>query len=155
MLYDRVTRLLLSYPRIARLWEAMGKEGGWKFVLLMRLSPFPGFILNYLLSLTAVRFTDYAWATGVGIMPSIVNLVLLGAAAKGVVAGGATNGVFGTAVRLVCAASMVLVMVYGGRIAQKAFGEMEEAALEESPRAGALEVEPKPMGVAGAGEEVR
>lgn len=99
-------------------------------MLLMRLSPFPGFLLNYLLSLTGVSFGEYVCATMLGIAPSVSNLVLLGATAKGVVGGGRSSGGWlGVVIRAVCALSMVLVTVLIGRRARKVFQEVEEDAM--------------------------
>jgi hypothetical protein len=50
--------------------EAAVAEEGWKMVLLLRLSPIiPFALLNYFLSLTSIPFWDYAWASGLGIVP--------------------------------------------------------------------------------------
>lgn len=130
VLSSRAHKWLAHHPRLARVLQETGTEGGWKFVLLMRLSPFPGFLLNYLLSLTGVSFGEYVGATVLGIAPSVSNLVLLGATAKGVVGGGTgSGGWLGVAIRTVCALSMVVVTVVIGRRAKKVFQEVEEDAI--------------------------
>lgn len=103
----------------------------------MRLSPFPGFLLNYLLSLTGVTFVDYVAATMLGIAPSISNLVLLGATARGVVAdGGVAATPLALAIRVLCVLSMLLVTVLIARSARRAFSDMEEAALADDAALG-------------------
>lgn len=50
--------------------EAAVAEEGWKMVVLLRLSPvIPFALLNYMLSLTAISFFDYTWASALGIIP--------------------------------------------------------------------------------------
>lgn len=130
VLYERATRWLQTVPKLRRILTETGKEGGWKFVLLMRLSPFPGFLLNYLLSLTGVGFAEYLLGTVLGIAPSISNLVLVGATAKdvgvGVGGGSVRGGWLGVGLKVVCMLSMVVVSVVVTRNARKAFAEMEE-----------------------------
>lgn len=130
VLYRRANRWLQRYPKLNKLLTSTGKEGGWKFVLLMRLSPFPGFLLNYLLSLTGVGFAEYIFGTILGIAPSISNLVLVGATAKdvgvGVSGGTLRGGWLGVALKVVCMLSMVVVSVVITRRARKAFAELDE-----------------------------
>lgn len=130
VLYDRVKQWLEGYPKMAKVLMESGREGGWKFVLLMRLSPFPGFLLNYLLSLTGVTFAEYALGTLVGIAPSIMNLVLMGSTAKdvgvGVAGGGPRGGWLGLAIKTVCMLSMVLVSVVITKRARRAFADMDQ-----------------------------
>ena len=94
---------------------------GRRFVLLTRLSPLPGFALNYLLSLTKVRFADYAVGTAVGIIPSVLNLCLIGAAARDVGSIAANSGVshLVTVVRFTTLAIMLIVSVLITRNAEK------------------------------------
>lgn len=125
VLYERAQVWLNQQKRLKKLLGEGG--GGWQFVLLMRLSPFPGFLLNYLLSLTGVSFIEYILATAVGIMPSIGNFVLVGSTAKQVVGGTAAGvGILGWLMRALCISSMVAVTVLGGRRAKRIIGEMEQ-----------------------------
>ncbi|NNC65538.1 MAG: TVP38/TMEM64 family protein [Gammaproteobacteria bacterium] len=56
---------------------------GFVIVFLVRLSPvFPFNLINYGLSLTAVRFRDYAIATWIGMLPVTVLYVYIGTAAS-------------------------------------------------------------------------
>jgi uncharacterized membrane protein YdjX (TVP38/TMEM64 family) len=73
-----VTRLVADRPRFAAIDEAVAAEG-WKIVALLRLSPvFPFNVLNYALSLTRVRWRDYALASLVGMLPGTAMFVYLG-----------------------------------------------------------------------------
>ena len=56
---------------------------GFPIVLLARLSPLiPYNLLNYGLSITAVRFRDYLLATWIGMLPAIVLYVYTGSLAN-------------------------------------------------------------------------
>jgi uncharacterized membrane protein YdjX (TVP38/TMEM64 family) len=73
-----VARLVARRPRFAAMEAAVAADG-WKIVALLRLSPvFPFNVLNYALSLTAIRWRDYASATLVGMLPGTVLYVYLG-----------------------------------------------------------------------------
>lgn len=46
-------------------------------VVLLRLSPvIPFALLNYMLSLTAISFFDYTWASAVGIIPGTIQIAV-------------------------------------------------------------------------------
>lgn len=129
VLSERVARWLERYPRLARVLTDSGRQGGWRFVALMRLSPFPGFLLNYLLSLTGVGFGGYLFGTLLGIAPSILNLVLVGSAARevgaGVAAGGVQGGWFALAAKTLCVGAMVAVSVLVTRRVRKEFAALD------------------------------
>ncbi|MFN0128366.1 MAG: TVP38/TMEM64 family protein [Verrucomicrobiales bacterium] len=73
-----VARRVAQRPRFAAVERAVAEEG-WKVVALLRLSPvFPYNVLNYALSLTAVRWPAYALATFAGMLPGTVLFVYLG-----------------------------------------------------------------------------
>jgi uncharacterized membrane protein YdjX (TVP38/TMEM64 family) len=73
-----VARLVSARPKFAAVERAVAGEG-WKIVMLLRLSPvFPFNVLNYGLSLTSVRWGDYAWASFVGMLPGTAMIVYLG-----------------------------------------------------------------------------
>ncbi len=56
--------------------EAAVEEEGWKMVVLLRLSPvIPFALLNYMLSLTAISFFDYTWASALGIIPGAFSVL--------------------------------------------------------------------------------
>lgn len=127
LLQRRATRFLEGRPRLRRVLLESGQEGGWKFVLLMRLSPFPGFMLNYLLSMTGVSFVEYVIATMIGIAPSVINLVLIGAAANDVRAGVLTGNasLLPVILKVVCVASMAGAMVFFTRLSRRAFKDID------------------------------
>lgn len=123
----RVERKLGEYPKIARVLRRSA-GGGWRMVFGLRLSPFPGFLLNYLLSVTGVGFWDYLGGTALGILPSIVNLVVIGAAGREV-----AGGVVGESVSwvpVVMKGAMVVssfaIMGYVSREVKKALEDDEE-----------------------------
>ncbi len=73
-----VERRLARHPMLAAVEEAMSMEG-WKVVGLLRLAPgSPFFLLNYLFSVTHVRYRDYALATAVASAPGTLMLVYIG-----------------------------------------------------------------------------
>jgi len=67
-----------------------GVEGeGWKFVAFVRLVPlFPFNLLNYALGLTKIKFTHYAIATYVFMLPGAIAYTYLGYAGREAIAGG-------------------------------------------------------------------
>ena len=74
---DFVHRKLGGDPRVAAIDRAIGDHGR-KIVFLLRLSPaFPFNLLNYLLGLTTVRFTDYLIAS-LGMLPGTFLYVYYG-----------------------------------------------------------------------------
>lgn len=73
-----VMKLVRHRPSMAAIDEAVG-AGGWKMVMLLRISPvFPFNVLNYALSLTRIRWREYAVATFVGMLPGTALFVYLG-----------------------------------------------------------------------------
>jgi uncharacterized membrane protein YdjX (TVP38/TMEM64 family) len=68
-------------PR-ARAIDAAVEREGFTLVLLLRLSPvFPFNVLNYVLSLTRVRFATYVIASFIGMLPGTALYVYLGSLA--------------------------------------------------------------------------
>jgi uncharacterized membrane protein YdjX (TVP38/TMEM64 family) len=79
---ERITDL----PRFRAL-DIATRYDGFMIVFLARLSPlFPYNLLNYGLSLTAVRFRDYFLATWLGMLPATVLFVYVGSLAKSLTA---------------------------------------------------------------------
>jgi len=75
--------LVQSYPRFPLLSKAIS-QNGWKIVFLVRFSPLLPFnVLNYLLSITDVTFSDYTTATASGLLIPTALWVYVGTAAKG------------------------------------------------------------------------
>ncbi len=73
---------LAGYPAISGLEGALS-FGGWKLVLLTRLSPvLPYTLLNYAFSLTRIRFSHFVLATWAGMIPGKMFYLYLGAFAR-------------------------------------------------------------------------
>ena len=79
---DAVERAARTRPRFAAVDQAVA-QGGWKVVMLLRLSPvFPYSILNYLFGVTGVRFLPYVLASWIGMLPGALLYVYLGHAGR-------------------------------------------------------------------------
>jgi uncharacterized membrane protein YdjX (TVP38/TMEM64 family) len=77
-----VERRLGTDPRLRAVDGALG-EGGFRLVVLLRLSPvLPFNLLNYGLALTRVRLRDYVLGSAVGMFPATVVFVYLGSLAS-------------------------------------------------------------------------
>ena len=77
-----------SNPKIHALDEALA-SGGWKVVLLARLSTIlPFSVMNYAFGLSKIRFKHYMFATWIGMMPSVLMYVYLGSFTKEIVLDG-------------------------------------------------------------------
>jgi uncharacterized membrane protein YdjX (TVP38/TMEM64 family) len=75
---DRVASFAEGRRRVKAVMGAVN-EGGWKIVVLVRLSPLIPFNLqNYFFGLTGIAFWHYAFATLVGMIPGAVVNVYLG-----------------------------------------------------------------------------
>ncbi len=73
-----VERLSARSPRFRALDRAI-RDGGWKMVGLLRLSPVVPFSVgNYLYGLTGVSFWSYTWATWIGSLPGTILYVYIG-----------------------------------------------------------------------------
>ena len=83
---DWVVQRIATRPRFHALVTATHTDG-FTLVLLARLSPLiPYVLLNYALSVTAVRFRDYMLATWIGMLPATVLYVYTGTLAKNLAA---------------------------------------------------------------------
>jgi len=58
------------------------KEDGWRFALMLRLSPIPSWVINYGLSLSPISFSDFFIATFLGSLPMIIQNVYFGSVLK-------------------------------------------------------------------------
>lgn len=75
-----------KHPRVKALEESM-REGGWKAVALMQLSPaMPFGLQNYFLGASSVRTRDYLLGTALGVLPKTVIAVLAGASGRRIAA---------------------------------------------------------------------
>lgn len=71
-------RRIEGNPRFKMIDAAIGIEG-WKIVGLLRLCPLPFGLTNYAYGLTSISFWHYNAATLVGILPSTIMFVYMGA----------------------------------------------------------------------------
>jgi uncharacterized membrane protein YdjX (TVP38/TMEM64 family) len=82
-----VERMAHRDRRFAALDQAI-REGGWRIVVLLRLSPVVPFSLsNYLYGLTPVDFGPYVLASWAAMLPATVLYVSLGAAGRAAAGG--------------------------------------------------------------------
>jgi uncharacterized membrane protein YdjX (TVP38/TMEM64 family) len=118
-----IEKRLAGNSRFHALDQAVA-AGGFKIVLLTRLSPlFPFVLLNYAFGLTKVRFRDYILASWIGMLPGTVMYVYLGSTvtelakvATGKVEGGPAQRVL----FFVGLAATIVVTVYVTRLARRA-----------------------------------
>jgi len=79
---DQIDRLMNKRPQTQALKQALEEEG-WKFMFLLRISPFVPFNLNnYFLGTIQVRFFTYIWVTALGSLPGTLLYVYLGILGK-------------------------------------------------------------------------
>ena len=75
---DRVERAVRARPRLRAVDRAIG-EGGFRVVVLLRLSPVVPFsVSNYVYGVTAVRFPPYLVASALGMLPGTFLYTYLG-----------------------------------------------------------------------------
>jgi uncharacterized membrane protein YdjX (TVP38/TMEM64 family) len=129
---DWVERKLEGSPRFGALRSAVG-QGGWKIVLLTRLSPvFPFNLLNYAFGVTDVRLRDYFFASWLGMLPGTIMYVYIGSLAgslAGLGAGRHSKTPAEWALYVVGLAAAVAVTLYVTRLAR--------AALDQATRSNA------------------
>ncbi len=116
-----IQQKVTSRPKFAAIDEAVGREG-FKIVLLTRLSPaLPFNLLNYAYGLTRVKFTSYALASWIGMLPGTVLYVYIGSVLVSVV--GSADRPKSLAERVaffVGLAVTLLIVVFITRVARKA-----------------------------------
>jgi len=79
---DAIAKKIDDNPNFQSIDKAVGREG-WKIVGLTRLSPiFPFNLLNYGFGLTGVKWTHYAIATLIGMLPGTIMYVYFGSLGK-------------------------------------------------------------------------
>lgn len=79
---DAVAAKISGNQSFAALDRALGRDG-WKIVALARLSPLLPFnLLNYAFGLTRVKFTHYALASWLSMLPGTLLYVYLGSLAR-------------------------------------------------------------------------
>src|SRR6516164_2886697 len=136
---DLIEKRLAGNPRFHALDQAVA-AGGFKIVLLTRLSPlFPFTLLNYAFGLTKVRFRDYLLASWIGMLPGTVMYVYLGSTVKelaDVAAGNVEGGPARRVLFFVGLAATVVVTVYVTRLARQALRQaVPDAEMEGAPHA--------------------
>jgi uncharacterized membrane protein YdjX (TVP38/TMEM64 family) len=135
---DWVEKKMSENARFSAIEKAIGKQG-FKIVLLLRLCPlFPFNLLNYSLGLTPVRFSHYAIASLVGMIPAGFMYVYIGAAAGSLAAITAGEPAKGDDIQLlkwIGLAVTIVATVLLTRIARKslkAIVEQPEVGLESA-----------------------
>ncbi len=101
--------------RIKELDEGLSRDGGGRFVLLVRMTPLlPNSVLSYAFGATSVRGTDYVVATAIASVPQALLFTYMGAA--GLKADALLPAVRATAPGLVAMAGLALAAwVWWGR----------------------------------------
>jgi len=136
LLRDAVEARLVRRPRFQAVQQAIG-QGGFKLVLLTRLSPvFPFSFLNYAFGVTRVRLRDYLVGSWLGMLPATVLYVALGAGARSVadaLAGHHGLGPWQLALLAVGIVATVAVVVLVTRAARRALAEVAPPPAEETP----------------------
>jgi uncharacterized membrane protein YdjX (TVP38/TMEM64 family) len=119
--------------------DAAVAQGGWKIVLLTRLSPiFPFNLVNYAYGVTKVRLRDYVLATWLGTLPGTVMYVYIGSLAGSIATIGTTPQSRPAAQWVLDGVGFVatiVVAVYTARIARKALSQQtrQENSYGSSP----------------------
>jgi uncharacterized membrane protein YdjX (TVP38/TMEM64 family) len=141
---DRIARTLGRYPKFRAIDRAVS-AGGWKIVVLLRLSPAVPFNLqNYLYGLTGIRFWPCVLAGAAAMRPGTFLYVYLGYLGRAGLeaAGGSQAGSLAQWVSAVVGfLATVAVTVYVTRLARRALRQQSEigatadAASAERPEA--------------------
>lgn len=115
--------------------DLAARHEGFVIVFLVRLSPvFPFNLINYGLSLTAVRFRDYALATWIGMLPVTALYVYIGSAASDLgqlLSGELDAGMAGRVALFAGLAATAVLTVFITRKATQALGRHLEHELTE------------------------
>jgi uncharacterized membrane protein YdjX (TVP38/TMEM64 family) len=118
--------LTLDHWAVCRRFCRLFERGGIESVLLLRLLPINGFVVNLGLAVTTVRHRDFFMGTLIGSLPEAVPMVLVGAGLLHPSAGK-------TAGMLLLAIALVVVAGIGVRLYTRLF--REEVAAEACPTA--------------------
>ncbi len=129
-----------AHRPIFKALDAAVAEGGFKIVLLTRLSPLlPYFLLNYAYGLTRVRLRDFVLASWIGMLPGTVLYVYIGATVGGAaaLAGGKApdTGLAGRVFWWIGLAATALVTYLVTRQARKALHKALQSANHAQPPA--------------------
>lgn len=101
---------------------------GWKLVLLLRLSPLlPDSLLNYILSVTSIKYFHYAWSSSLAILPWSIVFSYIGSLAHSAAeaAGGGVHMSSGTMIFWIIVSVVILLIMawYTARISRRALAE--------------------------------
>lgn len=98
-------------------------EGGWKGVVLIRLSTIlPFSVVNYTLGLSRIRFLHYLAASWIGMTPGILVSVGLGALVGRIIFEGDRHKTAAEWILFVIGAiATIIITIYAGLAAKKAF----------------------------------
>lgn len=123
---SRVEALAAEHPKFAAIDDAI-REGGWKVVGLLRLSPaIPFNLQNYLYGLTDLKFWPYVLTSWLAMMPGTLMYVYLGYAARTATGGEQSIGKW--ALLGVGLLATVAVTVYVTRLARQRLQEKTTVA---------------------------
>lgn len=133
---DFISGLARRYPKFRAVDRAVGREG-FKFVLLLRLSPLLPFALsNYLYGLTSVRFTPYVLGSWLGMLPGSVAIVSGGAAVNALSDLSSTPDV-NPGLLVLGLIATILVLRSVGKLASEALREVEDPVARTAEGGGA------------------
>ncbi len=128
----RVEEMARSRPKFAAIDEAIS-EGGWKIVVLLRLSPaIPFNVQNYLYGLTDIKFWPYVIASWLAMAPGTFLYVYLGHVAGAAATAGGGRSVAQWGMLAVGLLATVVVTVYVTRLAKRKLDE--KTSLNCEPR---------------------
>ncbi len=125
LLREKIKQAMDKRPKFKAVDEAV-TEGGWKIVLLLRLSPLVPFNLqNYFFGVTEIKFWEYVAATFAGIIPGVILYLYLGAI------GGALTGdsEFGAPQWIFLGVGLVATIAMAVLVTRKAKQKLEEAGV--------------------------
>ncbi len=121
-----VSRKIANLPQFQAIDRALAK-GGFKIVLLTRLSPlFPFNLLNYAFGITGVSFKDYTLGS-LGMIPGTVMYVYIGSLAGDLAQLGTrveTNPVLSWTIKTIGFVATIGVTIYVTKLARTALAEV-------------------------------
>ena len=117
--FKRRAKKWFARHALLRIVDKALRKAGWKVVAMMRLSPLVPFTAqNYFYGVTAVKFGQFAFGTGLGIIPGTLVEVALGAIGREAMGGGPAEwAMLGVGV-----SATLAVTWYIGRLAKKKLG---------------------------------
>ncbi|GMH34217.1 hypothetical protein BSKO_02051 [Bryopsis sp. KO-2023] len=85
LLRDWVVNFASKHISKFQIIDTVISREGWKLVLLLRLSPLlPDSLLNYVLSVTSIKYFHYAWSSSLAILPWSIVFSYVGSLAHSV-----------------------------------------------------------------------